>query len=596
MDSFLSGYSNSHATGNHHIGQYSNTHTSNTGNVHGASNASAVDASQLQKGDTFQGEIASVNGEEVQIKLITGQYMTARLERDVQVALGQILNFQVQSNKDNKVVLKPINMNNLFFQRVGPTALKAANLAISEKNLSMVSKMIENGLPIDKSTLMTVNKFSLQHPQADITDIIKMVKMQIPVTDNNITQFKNYQNMEHKLLDGILTASDEIINTFQKISYSANSMNVSDAAFMLGQANKFMEQVIKILTEESQPQGQQTPLNTAVNEQALNNGQIPNTDTKNANIQPTQEQVQPNNNLIAIADNPKNIQVLEKDLLNLLSINKNTKAEGPISLNASNETGFKELANKVVDLMKEGELSLKDINYLLNNNTLMKKLPLEIKNHIFDSEPFKALVKNNINKQWTLSPQELAQEGKLKEFYEKLVKQSSQIADAANEALQSGLNSTNVSMKAVNNIRENVEFMNQMNMMFNYIQLPLKLSNSQAHGDLYVYTNKKNLARKDGLLTAFLHLDMDNIGSIDINIELQTERNQVTTKFYVEEAVMNFFEEHMYELNNRLSKKGYSCKSFISKIDSEKTVLEHIEEQVSNGSTTLSYQTFDTRA
>ena len=94
----------------------------------------------------------------------------------------------------------------------------------------------------------------------------------------------------------------------------------------------------------------------------------------------------------------------------------------------------------------------------------------------------------------------------------------------------------------------------------------------------------------------FLHLDMDNIGSIDINIELQTERNQVTTKFYVEEAVLDFFEEHMDELNNRLSKKGYNCKSFIGKIDSEKTVLEHIEEQVANGSTTLSYQTFDTRA
>ncbi len=591
MDSFLSGFSHSNATGNQHIGQYSNTNTSGTQNISGKTNVSNVDASQLQKGDTFQGEIASVNGEEVQIKLLTGQYMTARLERDVQVALGQILNFQVQSNKDNKVVLKPININNMLFQRVGPTALKAANLAVSEKNLSMVSKMIENGLPIDKNTLMSVNRFSLQHPQTDVSDIIKMVKLQIPVTDSNIIQFKNYQNLEHKLLDGIQTASNEILDTYQRIAQGSQGMSNANAAISLGQANKFMEQIVNVLSEEIQSQGQQTASNIT-NGEALSAGQ-----TQTAGNVTGTEQPQPNNVLINSTDNPQNIQVLEKDLLNLLSINKDIKAESQVSLNTTNENAFQSIANKVVELMKEGNLSLKDMNYLLNNNVLMKNLPPEIKNKIFDSEPFKALVKNNIREKWTLSPLELAQEGKLQEFYEKLAKQSSRIANAANEAMQSGTMSTNeVNMKAVNNIRDNVEFMNQMNMMFNYIQLPLKLANSQAHGDLYVYTNKRNLSRKDGTLTAFLHLDMDNLGAIDINIELQTERNQVTTKFYVEEAVIDLMEEHMDELNHRLSKKGYNCKSFIDKIDSEKTVLQHIEEQVTNGNTTLSYQTFDTRA
>ena len=37
---------------------------------------------QLQPGDTFQGEIMSVNGQEVQLQLANGQYMVARLERD----------------------------------------------------------------------------------------------------------------------------------------------------------------------------------------------------------------------------------------------------------------------------------------------------------------------------------------------------------------------------------------------------------------------------------------------------------------------------------------------------------------------------------
>ncbi len=146
------------------------------------------------------------------------------------------------------------------------------------------------------------------------------------------------------------------------------------------------------------------------------------------------------------------------------------------------------------------------------------------------------------------------------------------------------------------NINENVEFMNQMNQMFNYVQLPLKLSNSQAHGDLYVYTNKKNLARRDGMLTAFLHLDMDHLGALDVSISLQTEKNQVTTKFYLDEDSIILVGEHMDELSQRLLKKGYQCKNMVLEKDEDKTVLQHIEEQVAGGSAVLSYQTFDTRA
>lgn len=42
--------------------------------------------SELQAGDTFQGEIASVNGQEIQLQLSNGQYMTAKLEAQMQLA------------------------------------------------------------------------------------------------------------------------------------------------------------------------------------------------------------------------------------------------------------------------------------------------------------------------------------------------------------------------------------------------------------------------------------------------------------------------------------------------------------------------------
>ena len=78
MDSFLSGFS--HSYDSTQVGQgYAGT-VNVTGNTSSAS-AQGVDVSQLQPGDTFQGEIVSVNGEDVQIQLTNGDYMAAKLEQ-----------------------------------------------------------------------------------------------------------------------------------------------------------------------------------------------------------------------------------------------------------------------------------------------------------------------------------------------------------------------------------------------------------------------------------------------------------------------------------------------------------------------------------
>ncbi len=255
------------------------------------------------------------------------------------------------------------------------------------------------------------------------------------------------------------------------------------------------------------------------------------------------------------------------------------------------------LPAKMISLIREGKLDIKDMKQLLLDSEIGRQLTTGQKAVIFRSEPFQSMLKNGLQKQWTLTPQDLMQEGKVEEFYQRLAKESSQLARMMNEAMQAGGQTENASQaRAMGNINENVEFMNQMNQMFSYVQLPMKLSNSQAHGDLYVYTNKKNLARRDGMLTAFLHLDMDYLGALDVSISLQTEKNQVTTKFYLDEDSIKLVGEHMDELSQRLLKKGYQCKNMVLEKDEDKTVLEHIEEQVAGGSAVLSYQTFDTRA
>lgn len=639
MDSFLSGFSNNYD--GTQIGQGYMGSVSLAGNA-GTGGSQSVDVTQLVPGDTFQGEIASVNGEDVQIQLANGQYMVAKLERDVQVAIGQVLNLQVQSNKDNRVVLKPVQDGRMQMLRVGEMALRAAHMAVNDKNLALVSKLIENGMSIDKNTLMLFNRLTLQNPNAGMAELIRLTKLQLPVNDSNITQLQNYQNMEHRLLDGIKEASEEILKLYEALTgkvqgqgnqnLSANN-SVNNAMPDAGQGaaasgnaalkngGNFMEQVLVLLAGE---EGQDGELQQTVNgnsnagnqqdnqnmqsdgvlqaeEEKLQGKDIRNQTSDNDSVNgSTQEQ--------GLKANQENKTVFEKNTGQLSKTGEamvNEQQKGIHTDSKLLDTVLNQLKgekppmlpDKIVSFIRDGKLDMKGVKQLLLDSEIGRQLTTEQKAVIFRSEPFQSMLKNGLQKQWTLTPQDLTQEGKVEEFYQRLAKESSQLARMMNEAMQTGGQNGNASQaRAMGNISENVEFMNQMNQMFNYVQLPLKLSNSQAHGDLYVYTNKKNLARRDGMLTAFLHLDMDHLGALDVSISLQTEKNQVTTKFYLDEDSITLVEKHMDELSQRLVKKGYQCKSMVLEKDEDKTVLEHIGEQVAGGSAVLSYQTFDTRA
>lgn len=632
MDSFLSGFSNNYD--GTQIGQGYAGNVYSAGNT-GAGSPQGVDVTQLVPGDTFQGEITSVNGEDVQIQLANGQYMVAKLERDVQVAIGQVLNLQVQSNKDNRVVLKPVQDGRMQMLRVGEMALRAAHMAVNDKNLALVSKLIENGMSIDKNTLMLFNRLTLQNPNAGMAELIRLTKLQLPVNDTNIAQIQNYQNMEHRLLDGIKEASEEILKFYEALAGKAQGQGNQGASVnnvmpdagqgaaapgnaALEGGGKFMEQVLVLLAGE---EGQNSEAKQTVNGNnnmgnQQENQNIQNDSTLQADEENLQEKdirnqtadnggVKNNAQEHILQENHNGREVSGKDTGQLPKVGESMADEQQKGVQADSKQldailsqlkGEKStlLPAKMISLIREGKLDIKDMKQLLLDSEIGRQLTTGQKAVMFRSEPFQSMLKNGLQKQWTLTPQDLMQEGKVEEFYQRLAKESSQLARMMNEAMQAGGQTGNASQaRAMGNINENVEFMNQMNQMFSYVQLPMKLSNSQAHGDLYVYTNKKNLARRDGMLTAFLHLDMDYLGALDVSISLQTEKNQVTTKFYLDEDSIKLVGEHMDELSQRLLKKGYQCKNMVLEKDEDKTVLEHIEEQVAGGSAVLSYQTFE---
>ena len=144
---------------------------------------------------------------------------------------------------------------------------------------------------------------------------------------------------------------------------------------------------------------------------------------------------------------------------------------------------------------------------------------------------------------------------KVEELYQKLGKQLKSLAGLLEENGQSSSNA----FQAVTNLSRNVDFLQQINQTYAYIQLPLHLRQGEHKtGELFVYTNKKNLAGRDGRVSALLHLDMEHLGPLDVYVALQDTK--VSTKFYVQnDTILDYLEANMEVLTQRLKQRGYVC-------------------------------------
>lgn len=211
---------------------------------------------------------------------------------------------------------------------------------------------------------------------------------------------------------------------------------------------------------------------------------------------------------------------------------------------------------------------------------------------LFSGKNFRQLLTGQLKKLWTVSPREVAEPGGVEELYRRMDRQLKSLAQALENAGQT--NST--AFKAASSMSQNIDFLQQVNQMYTYIQLPIRLQQREAHGELYVYSNKKKITSRDGKISALLHLDMDNLGPVDVYVAMQSSK--VSTRFYLQdEDMIDFISGHMDMLTQRLRKRGYDC-SFAM------TVRGEAEEAVKGGlepilgrekGTALSHYAFDVR-
>ncbi len=248
--------------------------------------------------------------------------------------------------------------------------------------------------------------------------------------------------------------------------------------------------------------------------------------------------------------------------------------------------------------IKNGQLPAKEVLQLIRHlltGAQRKDVPDQALQRLLGGNEFKALLKNQIGRQWMIEPKDVADKRQVEQLYERIREQTARLTQALETA---GKGDTPVA-RSVQNLQNNVDFMNQMNHLYTYVQLPLKMLGNNAHGDLYVYTNKKNLAARDGQVSALLHLDMEHLGPLDVYVTMKEK--QVSTNFTVaDEYVLDLIGDNIEILNKRLEGRGYSLKAQMhvkedAGEEEESTIMQTLLHQQKNISV-LSRTSFDMRA
>lgn len=567
------------------------THTDASGKL--------ADTSKMQPGQTISGRVISSDGNGVTIKLSDGSQMNAKLESQANLSPGQNVSFTVKGNTNSQLTLSILHTN-LSQDLTAAKALNLAGIPVSNSTLAMTNSMMNYGMNINSSSLQNMFQNLSSFPRVLPQTLVEMSQYGLEINESNIQSFQAFQNYESGISQGMNEIFDRGLQLYEEL---ANQGNSEDAA-------KIMRTLIKsVLPMQSETAGRiqngGNLLQNGMAAMASESGTVAAINTQynpvlSQIISGTEQRMQG-----APADNTGSSDIILPGQGNEENINSesNAKQTNLTDTNhmlqkmneelASRGTGNEEMAGnlsgkdsyqalpfsvryQMVSLLENAGMSNIFSAHLLSENASAEDFLLQVQQFmqpgkdksgltaLLEHPDFRKILKGQIQETWTVKPEEVSKTT-IENIYEKLHQQVKNWSEALSEVAKQD----SMMGQSLSNMNQSMDFMHQMNQTYQYVQLPLKMNGTSTTGDLLVYTNKRNLVDKEGDISALLHLDMANLGMVDVYAAISTNQ-QVTTKFYLQDdAVLDFIASHIGELDERLEEKGYHTHSEVLKKNEE---------------------------
>lgn len=583
-------------------------------------------ASALKEGAVFKGEVLNIVDDKITISLEDKAQLMARLQEGVNLGVGDQLLFAVKENNTSQILIKPLfdSLHSAQTQ-VLERALDAAGLSPTEKNFSAAKELMEAGMPVDKGNLVKLLSQSMKFEGTSMQTLVGLNKMNMPVNEANIAQYERYQGMQHQLSGDIGMAADgmasfaqafpegtsgqtlvsvanQILDMFmperiQEGVVSTNELSQGDAqnSQVLNQTGQAVTDGTALMGEQGLPvpeqgslEGQAALLKVQANAN-FEHSMVAN--EGNAKDQATAELLAEHGSEQVPEDGSKTEQVNAKNTVSLTQITEHTGLNKEAVTNLSNLMSKAGVSGEQLQTMFQNANSPEE---LLKN--MLQSLTTGGGNEhairqVLDSREFKDMLADVIKKNWALNPKDMKDPKEIDELYDRIVKESKSfenlIANSSGEPKQFE--------QSFQNMRQNMQFMEQLNNQMIYAQMPLKLSNQNANSELYVYADKRKLAQKKDGISVMLHLDMDNLGQTDVHVTLTG--SNVNARFYLnDQESVDIVADNINQLAKQLADRGFSLTNEVIKRQPQESINKVVDEVIDeNAERSIKRYTFDAR-
>lgn len=469
--------------------------------------------SALQTGHIFSGEILNITSQDVTILLNNQQVINAKLGETMELNIGQNMFFEVSDHQGEQIFIRPVPDLNVDGQSLAAEkALSANGFAFTERNMQIANHLMEAGMPLDRESMRKVMQQAVNFPETDVKQLIAMNRLGLPVTETNLKQFAFYTTHEHQLTQAMTQTLDGLESALQTLGETA------DTAQMTAVNQQIMEIFGWGQTDASlQGDGQRLPST----EQAF---------------QPAAEELLQNDSETVLSATPKSVDQTDLTLLQ-------TVRDSLLTMGFPEET-VQEWTQGTPDY---GELLANVSRYLEQGS-----LPETVTREFFQSETYRKLLKKGVEDEWLMKPDAMKEPKEIDQIYEKIYRQSAQLEGSFQSAGQSGQQYS----EHAQNMRENIQFMQQLNQQFIFAQLPMKMNGQEANSELFVYANKKKIQQGADGVKVLLHLDMPHLGGTDILVRLKDRMLHASFTLEDQESV-SVVASNMRDLTEQLESKGF---------------------------------------
>lgn len=523
--------------------------TRNTNSVSNAPVSANSAIAKVDVGQMFRGQILDITNNMVSISMDGKSILNAHMLDTVSLNIGDNILFQIQENNGSSVLIKPqpealgAMKDNAIFK-----VLDANGLMPTDKNYQIAEALMNRGMPVDKGHMQQLIQQSYKFPDASIDTLASLSKLGIEINETTISQYQDYMNNNHQLSADLGRLASDIADfstaAFNELGQSGNVSDMmmlnSDILGIISDSWDFSPETlqgVKVNPEAALISEEIFQAGDFVSEEGDLLNSIQNNSLQNENG--IQDGINPDTLGNALNKLAENTGMNREDINNIFD--------------KLNKMGFdKEALSKVAKESDSPVKLLNNLDTIISNNA--EKIPDEAIKDFFASKEYNALLNEGTKRKFSLNPEEMKNPKEIDDLYNKIYDRTNKLMDTLSHSGAGDSSNLNQSAKGV---QERIDFMQNLNNMYVYAQIPVKTQSSEMNSDLFVYMNKKAMKDAKEEVSALLHLDMEHLGATDVHVSLHG--STVHTRFYVEDEISaRIIDEHMTMLEKAINENGLS--------------------------------------